>query len=533
MLTDLQKLLLAKVEQGRQKTLDIIDSNTVGTGFKRPIYHELAKSIEGFLADKTAHSQWTIITGLRGVGKTTLLAQLYQHPSLENCAKFYLSLDEIHAAGATIDDISTVIESCIKARIARTESPVFVFLDEVHFLPQWSLTTKVLFDNSRNLFLICTGSSAISFWSNPDIGRRAKMISLPPLSFQEFLGIEGVYREVALKSYTQEYDEKPKAPSLSMGVSTKIKQALFDATSVRETYDQIKPLESEIERQKVPSDSLDNYINFYGSLPYATVIKQQKGYYQDEIDFDVWSATSPLDEKPSRPDKQPSNAEIRDRVIQTLNTLFLRDLEALGRFDSKTKSKFLRLLLMLANASDINLRKISKNLGLNVLTVQNMLKALSDAEIITPIAPAGASLGKISKPYKYLFSSPGLRLALSNSQPSLPEKSGGAGNDRLRGQLLEDTVAMYLKRLFIRQPTTGLVEYDARAGGADFIVMPQGLKSGAIIIEVGYGKTTAKQVASTLKHFKGRYGLVITNQSLALDEKNSAVFVPLKTFLML
>ena len=303
---------------------------------------------------------------------------------------------------------------------------------------------------------------------------------------------------------------------------------MFEVESAQDAHNQLEQLERKLDKNRLGPESIDNYINFYGSLPYATEIKQQKNYYRDEAGYEI------NDFNPDwKPSKRPADDEIRERVFQTLNTLFLRDLEVLGKFDTKTKSKFLRLLLMLANAGDINLRKIAKNLELNVLTVQNMLKALSDGEIISPVTPSGASLGKIAKPYKYFFSSPGLRQGLSSLRLYSGEDANPADSSRLRGQLLEETAAMYLKRLFVGQSTAGLVEYDARAGGADFIVMPRGLKSGAVILEVGYGKTNAKQVANTLKHFKGRYGLVITDRNLGLDKKNNSVFVPLKTFLML
>ena len=162
-----------------------------------------------------------------------------------------------------------------------------------------------------------------------------------------------------------------------------------------------------------------------------------------------------------------------------------------------------------------------------------MLQALSDGEIIVPVAPAGASLGKIAKPYKYLFNSPALRLALSPLYLNSGEKIDPDDAGRLRGCLLEDAIAMHLKRLFVNQPLSGILEYDVSAGGADFIVMPRGLKSEAIVLEVGYGKTTASQVAKTLKRFKSKRGLVITNRTLSLDKQNDAVFIPLKTFLTL
>ena len=528
-MTELQKLILGKIDQGAQKTQAIVDSSTLGTGFKRSAYYELEQSLEGFLNDKTPHSQWTIITGLRGVGKTTLLAQLYRHPSLDTCAKFYLSLDELYSAGATMDDVTAVIEHRLKAQILNTQNPIFIFLDEVHFLPQWSLAAKILYDNSRHLFLVCTGSSAISFWTNPDIGRRAKMITIPPLSFQEFKDIEGLYGELAAIQLTEEWHKTPQIPVLETERSDALKKAIFEAASAEETFEKLKVLEAQVPATD-SGDQIDDYINFYGSMPYAAPIKHKHSCYEDKLRIDI----DGLRERGFQPSgRAKAEKEIKDRILQTLNTLFLRDLEILGNFDSKTKNQFIRLLLLLANADSINLRKIAQDLGLNVLTVQNMLKALGDGEIIIPVAPAGASLGKIAKPYKYLFNSPALRLALSPLYLNSDEKISPVAIGRLRGCLLEDAIVMYLKRLFINQPLSGILEYDAAAGGADFIVMPRGLKSEAIILEVGYNKKTGAQVAKTLGRFKDRHGLVVTNCRLGLDKQNNAVFVPLATFFML
>ena len=98
--------------------------------------------------------------------------------------------------------------------------------------------------------------------------------------------------------------------------------------------------------------------------------------------------------------------------------------------------------------------------------------------------------------------------------------------------LVED-LAMYLKRLFINRPLSGILEYDVSEGGADFIVMPRGLKSEAIVLEIGYGKTTSSQIAKTLKRFKNGRGLVVAGKDLSLDKQNSVVFIPLKLFLAL
>ena len=463
--------------------------------------------------------------------QTTLLSQLYQHPKSDACAKFYLSLDELHAAGASMEDIVAAIEHRLKSKIFNASGPVLVFLDEVHFLPQWSLAAKILYDNSRHLFLVCTGSSAISFWTNPDIGRRAKMISIPPLSFEEFRGIESLYGETAVSQLSGEEHIPPKTPLLETSRALELKKAIFETGSAEEVFNRLKELEAQ--DIKTANDGLvDDYVNFYGSIPYAAMIKHRHKCYEEELQLSIQSHDRP-DLQFRRPNREAAEKEIKDRILQTLNTLFLRDLEVLGTFDTKTKNKFLGLLLLLANADSVNLRKIAHNLELNVLTVQNMLQALAAGEIIIPVGPLGTSLGKIAKPYKYLFNSPALRLALSPMYLNSSEEMDPGDVSRLRGRLLEDTVAMYLKRLFVNQPIAGVLEYDAAAGGADFVIMPRGLKSESIVLEVGYNKTNSDQVAKTLKRFKNKRGLVVTNRPLSLNKPAGVVFVPLSTFLAL
>lgn len=531
-MTDLQKLILGKIDQGLQKTQAIIESSTLGTGIRRSAYYELEKSLDNFLTDKSPHSQWTIISGLRGVGKTTLLSQLYQHPKADACAKFYLSLDELHVAGANMEDIVVAIEHRLKSKIFNASDPLLIFLDEVHFMPQWSLAAKVLYDNSRHLFLVCTGSSAISFWSNPDIGRRAKMISIPPLSFEEFLGIESLYGEAASLQFSKKRHKSPKTTLLRTNQSLELKQSIFNTSSAKETFNELKALKTQ-EVKAGSDDPIEDYINFYGSMPYAAMIKHKHKYYEKELELEKLSKDRTDLLQLSNPNKGAAEKEIKDRILQTLNTLFLRDLEILGNFDTKTKNKFLRLLLLLANADSINLRKIAQNLELNVLTVQNMIQALVAGEIIIPVAPLGASLGKIAKSYKYLFNSPALRLALSPMYLNSSENIIPADMSRLKGRLLEDTIAMYLNRLFVNQPIAGILEYDASAGGADFVIMPHGLKSESIVLEVGYNKTNSSQVAKTLKRFKNKRGIVVTNRPLSLDKSEGVVFIPLNTFLAL
>lgn len=490
-MTDLQRLVADKIDWGEQKTRALIETSTLGSGFKRDAYRELEATTNSFIASSIPQSHWTIITGLRGVGKTTLLAQLYQQPTLSDYKKFYLSLDEFYQMGVTIEDIVSVIQDRLGNKLMTNQEPVFVFLDEVHFLPHWSTGVKVLYDNSRRLCLVCTGSSAISFWTNPDIGRRARMISLPPLSLREFSKIESLYSQ----------KDKPDLGQTSkVSRSEQLKEILFGSSSEQEIFSKLK----RIKTLEFSDKQVYDYVNFYGSMPFVATIKHSGPKTKDR-----------------------NESQIRDLILQTINTFSMRDLDVLSNFDAGTKSKFMRLLLLLANDNSTSLRKIAKNLELNTLTATNMLRALSDGEIVTSIAPLGSSFGKISKSYKYLFASPALRQALSSTKLDLKTHEESAN---LRGSLLEDSVGMYLKRLFVSQPLKGILEYDANQGGADFIVMPRGLRSEATILEVGWGKNRADQVLKTRRQLKKAKGLVVTDGPLRFDDQNKVVFVPLALF---
>ena len=97
-----------------------------------------------------------------------------------------------------------------------------------------------------------------------------------------------------------------------------------------------------------------------------------------------------------------------------------------------------------------------------------------------------------------------------------------------RGKLTEDLVGMYLYRIFYKKPGNSLT-YDSAKGGADFIL---GIGNKRIIIEVGAGKKGYKQIASSSKKVNPAYSLIISSDSLELNEDLNTVKIPLRLFLL-
>ncbi|NJE25901.1 ATP-binding protein [Thermococcus sp. MV5] len=158
---------------------------------KRFIFEELQNKVDSFIS--SGKPATVLLPGLRGTGKTTLLAQLYFYTHSSTSAVIYLPVDELNLLGFTlIEAVERYLE------IFRPERPVFL-LDEVQYDEKWPLTLKVL-DDRKKFLIIATGSSALNLKESPDLARRAEHIHVYPLTFREYLYLsEGVLGKGTLK----------------------------------------------------------------------------------------------------------------------------------------------------------------------------------------------------------------------------------------------------------------------------------------------------------------------------------------------
>ena len=116
------------------------------------------------------------------------------------------------------------------------------------------------------------------------------------------------------------------------------------------------------------------------------------------------------------------------------------------------------------------------------------LKVLIMSDLISEISPLGSDLARSTKTPKYLFGAPALRQALVSVDPSKEVSAIDRQSGQLRGRLLEDTIVMYLERIFGKLSEKRSIEYDSRAGDADFALTPESTSRNKVVIEVGYGK---------------------------------------------
>ena len=552
--------LLGSFDQAAVRAEEIARSKP----FKRIVYQRLESGLLSFINDSNARSRWIIIPGLRGVGKTVLLAQLYNHPSLrEQPLKLYLSLDNLAARNVDYNQLLGAIETKIGSQLHETKNKVFLFLDEIHFWDKWSVGLKVLYDNCPNLFLVCTGSSALALNLNPDSSRRADIIRVAPLSLTESILMEVDVRRSkdSLKS------DRPVLDKIHHNLERhilsdsprRIEQALFGSKTAAEVYENLQNLQPEVDRywnafpQQTPDNPADPaealieaYVNRYLTLPYAIAIQHDSPAGANSGFGGHFVDSPPKRELAAEAEVVRNELRIKEMIQQTLGLVLERDLEVFNKFDPSTRSAAFDFLRLIADSDTVSLRKISDNLSpdrtpkMSINTIRDLLRTLCQAELLNEIQPLRASFGRITKSSKYLFTAPAIRSALLPMTPvgidSQDKAARSAKQRMLRGRLLEDAIGMYLKRLFIDQPLPRALEYDAQAGGADFVISRIDQRLELIAIEVGWSKRDHHQITQTRKKLRfSPYGLVITGNlnRPRLDETNEVVYLPLSTFLLI
>lgn len=152
--------------------------------------------------------QIVILTGLRRVGKSTLLYQtidelLKKQDPLHLC---YFSFDRKVKALTEIFEAYTEF-----TRIDYKEEKVYVFLDEITKLADWANQLKLFYDAFPNLKFYLSSSSSVYLEEEAikTLAGRYFIIAVEPLSFQEYLTLskKGVYKE-RISLYAKELEKE-------------------------------------------------------------------------------------------------------------------------------------------------------------------------------------------------------------------------------------------------------------------------------------------------------------------------------------
>jgi predicted AAA+ superfamily ATPase len=151
------------------------------------------------LYDSLSPRQMTFITGLRRVGKTTLIFQLVDRLIRERQVNpyhlLYFSFDE---SRFSLEEILAFYQTQILQDDLRAFERVYIFLDEIQKLSQWPEQVKILYDLHPNLKITLSGSANIimKVKSRESLAGRFFDYVIDPLDFPEYLA----FREIAIDS---------------------------------------------------------------------------------------------------------------------------------------------------------------------------------------------------------------------------------------------------------------------------------------------------------------------------------------------
>jgi len=478
----LVKYILAKLSE----TPLLAKSNTQANGIPlrhRRTYIRIKKYVDDFIMGEklgNIENRLIILPGLRGVGKTTMLFQIYEHiRNVKNVSQdrvLYFSTDELKAylGKSILDVINVYIQNIHRTSLAALDKEIFILIDESHFDHEWSQTAKIIFDQSKKVFLIFTGSSALNLELSVDTARRTKKETVFPLNFSEYL--------------TLKYDLFP-----SKGMAQNVRELIFKGDD--ESIESASANENQLMRKTLSLNKRMDMIweDFlcYGGFPFGLNMSQ---------------------------------IEVHQRIFSMVDRVIEKDVFALQSFNTDTRNDITRILTFLAlqtpgGTSDA---KLAERLKISPTLVRTILDILEKTHLIFSVKPHGGAGKVIRKPWKYYFLSPSINAAIRFKLGVYDIR-----NREMLGVLAENLVASYLFRMMetVNMPTG--IFYDSEEGGVDFLI--HNVKNSVIPIEVSIGDKNQEQVKAAIKRYGSDYGIIISNTEKIRKDGN-IIYLPLTTF---
>jgi predicted AAA+ superfamily ATPase len=408
-----------------------------------------------------------LLIGLRGSGKTTLMAQLHQellNIGVDESRMAYVQLDESKAViGAGVLEIAESFSRSIMDDLILPTQPAVLFLDEVHYDSDWSVGLKVIYDKMPGLAVIASGSSALQMTSAGDLSRRGRQLLIGPLGLREYTAFSG--------------GGEPSASILD-------KTMLFGQSDAASAYRLLQSARSTYKR--ISRSMISNYL-VRGSLPIGL-----RGIPLKEV--------------------MAAHRRIMEKVV-------FRDLPAIYGFDNDTCIRLSQMLYLLAGSDRISYEKIGRTVGLSKRSVNLGIVGLVAAGILLAVPVSENAYASRRATPRYKFAAPALRAACLDVMGELVSSSN------VLGQLLEDAVAEHLHRSVLAGSISGFTS-NPDPGSPDFQV--RCLDGTRVDIEVGWGWKDQKQVVGH-RQDKVKFSLVTSDRGPELA--GTTLFVPIEAFL--
>jgi predicted AAA+ superfamily ATPase len=442
---------------------------------ERFILYRLKNIINDFISSSKEYNRLILMPGIRGVGKTTVLSQLYlyliEELKIPRERVIFLSVDSlVKVMNSSIYDFLQSYEKSILLKyLSEIEEPIFLLLDEVHYDEKWPFVLKMIYDTAPKVFVVATGSSALSLMSTADLARRATVEEIFPLNFSEYLMLE----KGEIKSYS-----KLRSFVLDLIFNPSLIDNLRNDEEIRKEYSSFIVLADEIRVRRFLK---------YGGFPFSP--------FYDERDIVL-------------------------RVKSVLDKIIEEDIRKLGNFKSETLEKLWRFLILITSSPEISIHSLSNQIGLSKTVVSQILRVLENSSLLFSLKPLGGEEKIAKKAWRYYFLTPTIRSSIKQYLGTFKEEDFGI--------LFEEYVASAFFRIG-RTKTPISLFFDAEKGGADLIIKTPVSKP--IPVEVKLGDKSEKQVLKSMKKFNSPHGIVIGDFEVKFE--NNILYLPRNLFLVL
>ncbi|WP_298524193.1 ATP-binding protein [uncultured Methanobrevibacter sp.] len=449
---------------------------TQNTEFKpRNSFEDLQKYVDDFL-NGYEENRFITMPGLRGIGKSTMVFQIYNHlieRGIDKNRILYVPIDQMNSIPkANLNELIDVFVEDIHHKYpASLDKELFLLVDEAQEEKNWSKIGKIIYDQSKKIFMIFTGSKALDFELDLNAVRRTSIERIYPMNFQEYLFLK--------------YHIPP------IGISTDIMDML---------------LTGNVENVVKKETDLLNYTSSIGK----PLIK--------EFEHFLYVGGFPLSLNQDEINAHRKIFEVVERVID-------KDVSQYRAFNGDTNKILFNILSFLATQKpgEVSVNKLSKNLATSRSNVIDLLDILEKTHLIFHIKPYGEAGKTVRKPSKYYFLSPSITASINFNLG----KHTPASKD-YRGILAETLVASTFFRLNNTISKPNGIFYPPEKGMADFIITT--FEGDKIPVEVGIGKKSPKHVINTMNKYNCEYGIVVSQTTDLIKKDNDIIFLPLTTF---
>ena len=440
-------------------------------------FNNVKMYIDDFLS-RRAPDRFVVLPGLRGVGKSVMLYQIYDYLlKKRNIAPdniLYLPCDELYKTFR--HDIKKTVEVYIKnkfnASLRTLSEKFFILVDETQYDAEWALTGKIIYDKSRNIFMIFTGSSAIHLEYNADAARRLEIISIPPLNYTQHLKLK----------YNNDVGH----------LSPSLKELIFSGN-----------VDNAIMEESKVNALLSNNL---------------------EYNFKDWNFYFRYGGFPSSFEYNSLN-RIRNNIVKVTERIITEDMPHIDILNSEDEANANRILRYVAKQqpgeiSNVNLANYLKTPVDNVNTIMDFLEK---THLLFHCEPYGGAAKRTKKAWKYYFATSSIRYALA-------KKTGHPliDTDEFEGILIENLIASNLFNLF-NEDDSFIVYYDAnQKKNVDFLIQ-NGLDY-PIPIEVGRADMKDSQIKYAMDKYGAPYGIVVANNTNTIQKIENVIYIPVKTF---